>query len=163
MTLIGDAAHLMTPFAGVGVNVAMEDALHLFESIHQRISTWLAPWEPSSVLPSDISLSGAIREYETEMFARAERYAKETWMYLGYFFHEQGGQPMIDHFTRKRIQDKIDRDEKEAYEALLKGVDEERIAVPKVEEKAEEKVKETEMKSGAIVIEESMILEPAVC
>ena len=57
-TLIGDSAHLMTPFAGEGVNVAMTDALVLSQSIIEGCK------EGTKVLDRKI------KEYEEEMFAR---------------------------------------------------------------------------------------------
>ena len=90
LTLVGDAAHLMTPFAGVGVNVAMEDALKLGQSI----------------VANKENLSTAVRAYEDEMFTRAEVYAKETWMYLNLFFHERGGQAMCEHFAEAKKRQK---------------------------------------------------------
>ena len=61
-TLIGDAAHLTTPFAGEGVNVAMEDALNLANAIIK-----------SSKADGDSlqSLDANIKAFEEEMFARA--------------------------------------------------------------------------------------------
>ncbi|KAF2830984.1 FAD/NAD(P)-binding domain-containing protein [Ophiobolus disseminans] len=65
VTLIGDAAHLMTPFAGVGVNVGMTDALVLGREIVAAVR-------------GAKELDDAIKEYEKEMFPRAEENAKET-------------------------------------------------------------------------------------
>lgn len=60
LTIIGDAAHLMPPFAGEGVNMAMLDALEL-----------------SEVLTSSQfnTIESAISEYETNMFKRASKIA----------------------------------------------------------------------------------------
>ena len=82
----------MTPFAGVGVNVAMEDALHLARQIISARNSWL----------TKSALAAALQVYEKDMFVRAEEYAKQTWMYLGLFFHERGGVAMVEHFERTR-------------------------------------------------------------
>jgi len=59
VTLIGDAAHLMPPSAGQGVNQAMQDAVELAEAIGEYPT-----------------LEGAIRAYEQSMFVRAKRAAE---------------------------------------------------------------------------------------
>jgi 2-polyprenyl-6-methoxyphenol hydroxylase-like FAD-dependent oxidoreductase len=61
VTLIGDAAHVMPPYAGEGVNMAMLDALML-----------------SKLLLSEDSSSGAIATYEAEMFARIQHMTADT-------------------------------------------------------------------------------------
>jgi 2-polyprenyl-6-methoxyphenol hydroxylase-like FAD-dependent oxidoreductase len=61
VTLIGDAAHVMPPYAGEGVNMAMLDALVL-----------------SKLLLSEESSSGAIAKYEAEMFARMRHMTADT-------------------------------------------------------------------------------------
>lgn len=102
ITLLGDAAHLMTPFAGVGVNVAMQDALELARAIIASKSTWSS----SDTFGAGSSLAAATKEYETAMFARAHKFAKETWMYLGLFFHQRGGIAMVEHFEQIKAQEK---------------------------------------------------------
>ncbi|MDR2234982.1 MAG: FAD-dependent monooxygenase [Chryseobacterium sp.] len=63
LTLIGDAAHVMPPFAGEGANMAMLDALEL--------SRYLTDGRYSS-------LSDAISHYETQMRKRASEAIKES-------------------------------------------------------------------------------------
>ena len=78
----------MTPFAGVGVNAAMEDSLHLARNIISVKDSW------------QTNLPAALQRYDADMFVRAEEYAKQTWMYLGLFFHERGGVAMVEHFEQ---------------------------------------------------------------
>lgn len=99
--MIGDAAHLMTPFAGVGVNVAMQDSLILARQIVVSKSQWV------SIESQRHSIAEAIAEYETDMFARAESFAKETMMYLNLFFNARGGSAMVEHFDRVRAEERM--------------------------------------------------------
>lgn len=65
VTLVGDAAHVMTPFAGEGANIAMLDALELAMAIADA-------WK---VNPSVESLWAAIPPFERTMFQRAKRFS----------------------------------------------------------------------------------------
>lgn len=68
VTLLGDAAHLMTPFMGEGVNTAMRDAIELANAIESAIKDG----------GGDVVLDQSIEKYEAEMFVRAQRVTKLT-------------------------------------------------------------------------------------
>ena len=65
-TLLGDAAHLCTPFAGLGVNAAMKDALDLSELVVDSVSG------------KGLSLDRAVERYEKTMFPRAHEVQART-------------------------------------------------------------------------------------
>ena len=77
VTLIGDAAHVMTPFAGVGVNVGMTDALVLGREI-------------IDVAAGKKMLDEATRSYEEEMIPRAAKFAQKTLKGKEHHFNEHG-------------------------------------------------------------------------
>lgn len=87
LTLLGDAAHLMTPFAGEGVNSAMLDALELAKCI---IGAFRAS-ENTSVVMDD-----AVKTYEVRMFARAAEIAEETWRNLQIIFAEDAPRGFVE-------------------------------------------------------------------
>ncbi len=64
VTLIGDAAHLATPFSGEGVNIAMEDSLELAKAI-------LRLGSDDSDADARRGLAERVATYEEEMFPRA--------------------------------------------------------------------------------------------
>ncbi|KAL6716068.1 hypothetical protein ACLMJK_007030 [Lecanora helva] len=68
VTLIGDAAHLMTPHAGEGVNVAMKDSLNLAKAIIRS----------AKEKQSSRGLDEEVRLFEEEMFKRAEPVARQS-------------------------------------------------------------------------------------
>lgn len=67
VTLLGDAAHLMLPFAGEGVNLAFADAIKLSEAILTGLSTL-----------SNKGFDDAIQSYEQNMYHRAQKAQRMT-------------------------------------------------------------------------------------
>lgn len=66
ITLIGDAAHVMPPFSGIGVNIGLLDALYLAENLTNGQFT---------------DIQTAIRKYEEKMFeyaTQAQQYTTEA-------------------------------------------------------------------------------------
>ncbi|EIW52041.1 monooxygenase FAD-binding protein [Trametes versicolor FP-101664 SS1] len=68
VTVIGDAAHLMSPFAGAGANLAMRDGVELGLVLADAVAKGLRREEREA----------AIAAWEEEMFARGERFAALT-------------------------------------------------------------------------------------
>ncbi|WP_239724059.1 NAD(P)/FAD-dependent oxidoreductase [Mammaliicoccus sp. R-M62] len=81
ITIIGDAAHLMSPFAGEGVNMALYDAYLLAESFKNFNN-----------------LTEVLKAYEQQMFEITKIHAKESQDNLEIFFSENGAEKMAQFF-----------------------------------------------------------------
>ena len=81
VTLIGDAAHVMPPYAGEGVNMAMLDALML-----------------SKLLLGEDLPSAAIAAYEAEMFARMQHITADTMANTEMFYAPDASKRVVDLF-----------------------------------------------------------------
>ncbi|KAI1083753.1 hypothetical protein F5B20DRAFT_348642 [Whalleya microplaca] len=68
VTIIGDAAHLMSPFGGEGVDVAFDDARKLATAITRAVHKGGGPDD----------LDKQVLEFEKEMFPRMEVYQQRT-------------------------------------------------------------------------------------
>jgi 2-polyprenyl-6-methoxyphenol hydroxylase-like FAD-dependent oxidoreductase len=82
VTLVGDAAHLMSPFAGEGANVAMLDGAELA----------LALLEHDDV-------EAALTDYEAGMFPRAAAAAEDSATGLGTLFSPDAPRELVEFFT----------------------------------------------------------------
>jgi 2-polyprenyl-6-methoxyphenol hydroxylase-like FAD-dependent oxidoreductase len=89
LTMLGDAAHRMPPYAGEGANVAMQDAFELAECLTSNKFS---------------EIKTAISHFEKEMVVRGAEATKETLDNTEIIFSKNGLEQMVAFFNQVKVE-----------------------------------------------------------
>jgi 2-polyprenyl-6-methoxyphenol hydroxylase-like FAD-dependent oxidoreductase len=95
VTLLGDAAHLMSPFAGEGANLAMLDAAELGQAIATVTSGDVG------ATPGFGAIETALAGYERALFPRSAQTAEETAASSRMMFGDDALEALLAQFTQR--------------------------------------------------------------
>ena len=85
-TCIGDAAHVATPYAGEGVNLALEDSMMLADAIIKATRTISV----DTAQGKRLQLDQAVEAFEEHMFVRATAMQQMTYDMMQTIFYKEG-------------------------------------------------------------------------
>ncbi|KAF4549629.1 FAD-binding domain-containing protein 16 [Elsinoe fawcettii] len=101
VTLVGDAAHVLVPWAGEGVNLSLQDSVKLADAI---ITANQTAGEKGSV--SAETVSREVRKYEEDMFVRAEKTSRLSLDMMNCMFYETGAPDLtIERYVTLAVSD----------------------------------------------------------
>ncbi|KAH8885854.1 FAD/NAD(P)-binding domain-containing protein [Thozetella sp. PMI_491] len=96
VTLLGDAAHVSTPFVGEGVNCSMHDAVALFDCLMRRCGNSTGD---SFTIDSDELLELALADYEKDMFERGRDLIRRSQLNEEQIFSEAGAAAFVSYMA----------------------------------------------------------------
>ncbi|WP_241844915.1 FAD-dependent oxidoreductase [Streptomyces silvensis] len=89
VTLLGDAAHLMSPFAGEGANLALHDAAALALALARCVP-------PAGDAVTGVALTSALRHYEQDLYERSAPCARQSAERLRLCFTQDGARAVAE-------------------------------------------------------------------